>query len=84
MTVGSTEHSGKTFASKVTFKEGIEQPVAKKVVKLIKDSKLKVQTAIQGEQLRVTGKKRDDLQSVMKLVREADFEQSFQFNNFRD
>ena len=44
----------------------------------------KVQAAIQGEQLRVTGKKRDDLQAVMKLVREADLEQSFQFNNFKD
>ena len=53
-------------------------------MKLIKDSKLKVQASIQGEQVRVTGKKRDDLQAVMKLVREAELEQSFQFNNFRD
>lgn len=84
LTLGSSQHSGKTFSRTVTFKEGIEQPVAKKLVKLIKDSKLKVQAAIQGEQLRVTGKKRDDLQAVMKLVREADLEQSFQFTNFRD
>jgi uncharacterized protein YajQ (UPF0234 family) len=84
LTLSNTEHSGKTFTQNLSFKEGIEQPVAKKVVKLIKDSKLKVQAAIQGEQLRVTGKKRDDLQAVMKLVREADLEQSFQFNNFRD
>ncbi|WDE12919.1 YajQ family cyclic di-GMP-binding protein [Thalassomonas haliotis] len=84
MTVSEPEHSGKTFSRKVTFKEGIEQPVAKKVVKLIKDSKLKVQAAIQGEQVRVTGKKRDDLQAVMQLVREADMEQSFQFKNFKD
>lgn len=84
MDVGSATHSGKTFAKSITFKEGIEQPVAKKIVKLIKDSKLKVQAAIQGEQVRVTGKKRDDLQAVMRLVREAELEQSFQFNNFRD
>jgi uncharacterized protein YajQ (UPF0234 family) len=84
MTVGDFTHSGKTFATKVTFKEGIEMPVAKKVVKLIKDAKLKVQAAIQGEQVRVTGKKRDDLQAVMQLVRQADLEQSFQFTNFKD
>lgn len=84
LTLGSIESSGRNFSQVVTFKEGIEQPVAKKVVKLIKDSKLKVQASIQGEQVRVTGKKRDDLQAVMKLVREAELEQSFQFNNFRD
>ncbi len=84
LTLARAEHSGKTFTQNISFKEGIEQPVAKKVVKLIKDSKLKVQAAIQGEQVRVTGKKRDDLQAVMKLVKTADLEQSFQFNNFRD
>lgn len=84
MTVGSTVHSGKSFSAQISFQEGIEQPVAKKVIKLIKDSKLKVQAAIQGDQVRVTGKKRDDLQAVMQLIREADLEQSFQFNNFRD
>jgi uncharacterized protein YajQ (UPF0234 family) len=84
LTLSGIEHTGKTYTQKLSFQEGIEQPVAKKVVKLIKDSKLKVQAAIQGEQVRITGKKRDDLQAVMKLVREADLEQSFQFNNFRD
>lgn len=84
MTLESVNHSGKTFSQNVSFKEGIEQPVAKKIVKLIKDSKLKVQASIQGDQLRVTGKKRDDLQKVMQLVKEADLDQSFQFNNFRD
>jgi len=84
LTLSSTEHSGKTFTQKASFQEGIEQPVAKKVIKLIKDSKLKVQSTIQGEQVRVTGKKRDDLQAVMKLIRETELEQSFQFNNFRD
>lgn len=84
MSVSATSHSGKTFSQQVTFKEGIEMPVAKKLVKLIKDSKIKVQAAIQGEQVRVTGKKRDDLQQVMQLVREAELEQSFQFTNFKD
>ncbi len=84
MTVGEPEFSGRNCSAQISFKEGIEQPTAKKIVKLIKDSKLKVQAAIQGEQLRVTGKKRDDLQAVMRLIKEADLEQSFQFNNFRD
>ncbi len=84
MSLGSLDHSGKSFTQQVTFQEGIEQEIAKKVVKFIKAEKLKVQTAIQGDKLRVTGKKRDDLQAVMKLVREADLQQSFQFNNFKD
>ena len=84
LTLGTIESSGRNFKQVATFKEGIEQPVAKKVVKLIKDSKLKVQASIQGEKLRVTGKKRDDLQAVMKLVRETEMEQSFQFDNFKD
>ncbi|WOH37364.1 YajQ family cyclic di-GMP-binding protein [Thalassotalea fonticola] len=84
MTIGDFVHSGKTYSQKVSFKVGVEQAVAKKVVKLIKDSKLKVQASIQGEKIRVTGKKRDELQAVMKLVREAELEQSFQFNNFKD
>ena len=64
--------------------QGIETSVAKKIVKLIKDSKLKVQAQIQGEEVRVTGKSRDDLQSVMALVRGGDLGQPFQFKNFRD
>ncbi|MNJ82517.1 putative nucleotide-binding protein [compost metagenome] len=58
--------------------------MAKKIVKLIKDSKLKVQAQIQGDEIRVTGKARDDLQSVMALIRGADLGQPFQFKNFRD
>jgi hypothetical protein len=84
MTLGAASASGKNWSQQVTFKEGIEQDVAKKVVKLIKTEKLKVQAAIQGEQVRVTGKKRDDLQAVMSLVRNAELEQSFQFTNFKD
>ncbi|RUO63614.1 YajQ family cyclic di-GMP-binding protein [Pseudidiomarina insulisalsae] len=78
------EHSGKTYSTTITFKQGIDQPLAKKIVKLIKDSKLKVQAAIQGDKVRVTGKKRDDLQQAMALLRESDIELPLQFENFRD
>jgi len=68
----------------IRVREGLDKEMAKKVVKLIKESKLKVQAAIQGEQVRVTGKKRDDLQSVMAMLRDADIGLPLQFNNFRD
>ncbi|MEP4890669.1 MAG: YajQ family cyclic di-GMP-binding protein [Aliiglaciecola sp.] len=79
-----TVRSGKTHRRTVKFKQGIEQPIAKKIVKLIKDKKMKVQASIQGDQLRVNGKKRDDLQAVMALLRSEDLGQPLQFNNFRD
>lgn len=69
---------------KVTVREGIDKDLAKKIVKLVKDSKLKVQAAIQGEQVRVTGKKRDDLQQVMALLKGANLGLPLQFTNFRD
>ena len=67
-----------------TVKAGIETEDAKKIVKLIKQEKLKVQAAIQGEQVRVTGKKRDDLQTVMALLKKSDIDLPLQFQNFRD
>ncbi len=78
------EHSGKTFSLTLTFRQGIDQPVAKQIVKEIKESKIKVQASIQGDQVRVNGKKRDDLQAVMTLLRESKIETPLQFNNFRD
>ncbi|SRR5690554_6014471 len=84
MDVGEVVHSGKTYSLEVTFKQGIEQDVAKKLSKLIKDSKIKVQPSIQGDQVRVSGKNRDDLQAVIALVRQAELGQPFQFTNFRD
>ncbi|MBQ24354.1 YajQ family cyclic di-GMP-binding protein [Alcanivorax sp.] len=78
------EHSGKTFSLTLTFRQGIDQPVAKQIVKEIKESKIKVQASIQGDQVRVNGKKRDDLQAVMALLRESKIETPLQFNNFRD
>ena len=77
-------HSGKTWFVEAKLKQGIESAVQKKIVKLIKDSKLKVQAQIQGEEIRVTGKSRDDLQSVMALVRGGDLGQPVQGKNFRD
>lgn len=68
----------------IDVKQGIESDMAKKIVKFIKDAQLKVQTAIQGEQLRVTGKKRDDLQEVIAKLRDSKIEIPMQFTNFRD
>ena len=78
------DQSGKFWSQNIKFKVGVDQPTAKKLVKQIKDSKIKVQVSIQGEQLRVTGKKRDDLQQAMRLVKECDLGMGFQFNNFKD
>jgi hypothetical protein len=79
-------HSGKTFSLNVSFKQGIAADVSKKMIKMIKEKKMKmkVQAQVQGDEVRVTGKKRDELQTVMALVREADLGQPFQFKNFRD
>ena len=69
---------------KVILRQGIETPLAKDLVKQIKTSKIKVQTAIQGDKLRVSGKKRDDLQSVISLLKKADIDLPLQYENFRD
>jgi uncharacterized protein YajQ (UPF0234 family) len=69
---------------KVTIKQGIEQPISKKLIASIKEAKLKVETQITGEKLRITGKKRDDLQDAIALLKKADVELPLQFNNFRD
>lgn len=81
---GDVVHSGKTYSQNLTLRQGIETEMAKKLVKLIKDNKLKVQAAIQGDQVRVTGKKRDDLQEAIALIRSTELEQAFQFTNFRE
>ena len=75
---------GRNYRQTILFRQGIEKDVAKKVVKAIKDAKLKVQASIQGDQVRVTGKKRDDLQGAIALLKTTDLGQPFQFNNFRD
>jgi uncharacterized protein YajQ (UPF0234 family) len=68
----------------VVLKHGIDAETGKKVSKLIKDSKLKVQSQIQGDKVRVTGKKRDDLQDAIALLKSSKLELPLQFNNFRD
>ncbi|MFK7888213.1 MAG: YajQ family cyclic di-GMP-binding protein [Gammaproteobacteria bacterium] len=82
--VGSATETGRRAIQVATVRQGIETAMAKKMVKRIKDSKMKVQAAIQGEKLRITGKKRDDLQAVMALLREGEFGLPLQFDNFRD
>lgn len=81
---GEVVEAAKTAKQPILIQEGIDKEMAKKIVKLIKDSKLKVQAAIQGEQVRVSGKKRDDLQQVMQLLKEAELGIALQFINFRD
>ncbi len=81
---GKVENSGKGVKQAVVVRQGIDKEIAKKVVAKIKESKLKVQAQIQGEQLRVTGKKRDDLQAVMALLKGAELGLPLQYQNFRD
>ncbi|WP_417500915.1 YajQ family cyclic di-GMP-binding protein [Marinobacter sp.] len=76
--------AGKLVKQHLLLKQGIETDMAKKIVKLIKDAKLKVQASIQGDKVRVTGKKRDDLQTAIALLRETELDVPLQFNNFRD
>lgn len=81
---GNIETALNSAKQKITVKSGIDKDSARKITKLIKESKLKVQAAIQGEQVRVTGKKRDDLQAVMAMLKDSKLELPLQFNNFRD
>jgi uncharacterized protein YajQ (UPF0234 family) len=76
--------SGNTVRQKILVKQGIDRETAKEIVKAVKDSKLKVQAAIQGDELRVTGKKRDDLQAAIALIRTLKLDRPVQYVNFRD
>jgi len=76
--------AGNSARQVVTLRQGIETELGKKIQRLIKDSKLKVQAAIQDKQVRVTGKSRDELQATIALIRGAKLEMPFQFTNFRD
>lgn len=75
--------SANTVRQRIKLKQGIDQDHAKKINILIRDSKLKVKSQIQGDQIRVTGKSRDDLQAVMALLRGADLKIELQFTNYR-
>jgi len=81
---GKVEEANMRAKQPIIIRQGVDKDTTRKMVKLIKDSKIKVQAAIQGEKLRVTGKKRDDLQAVMSLLEGAELGLPLQFNNFRD
>ena len=76
--------TAKNARQNVILRQGLDAPLARQIVKLVKDTKLKVQTSIQGEQVRVSGKKRDDLQNVIAMLREAGLDMPLQYVNFRD
>ncbi len=78
------EMVGQKAIMPVTIQQGIESEIARKIVKKVKEQKMKVQVAIQGDKLRVTGKKRDDLQAVIALLKDENYGLPLQFNNFRD
>jgi len=81
---GKVLESGKGARQEITVKQGIETEMAKKMVKMIKDKKMKVQAAIQGEKVRVTGKKRDDLQEVIAMFKNSELDVPLQYENYRD
>ncbi len=81
---GEVEEVGNRARQKVMIREGIDKETARKIVKLVRETRLKVQAAIQGEQVRVSGKKRDDLQKVIAHLREQKLGIPLQFTNFRD
>lgn len=84
MDCGEAVGSGKLVRQTVTLRHGLDAQQCKTIVKTLKDAKLKVQAQIQGDQVRVTGKKRDDLQQAIALLRDSPVELPLQFTNFRD
>ena len=82
--IDKVETTGTRARQKLEVRQGIDQDTARKLVKTIKESKLKVQASIQGEQLRITGKKRDDLQDAIALLKKSDVGLPLQYQNFRD
>ena len=81
---GKLETGNNQVRQVLIVQQGINQDIARKIVKLLKDSKLKVQVSIQGDKVRVNGKKRDDLQSAISLLKQAPIELPLQYINFRD
>ena len=81
---GEIRETGREARQELVARQGIDRELARKITKIIKDTKLKVQAAIQGEQVRITGKKRDDLQQVIGMLKEQDLGMPLQFTNFRD
>ncbi len=81
---GGIEGAGKVKRKTYNLRQGIDRDMAKTITKMTKDAKLKVQAQVNGDKVRIQGKKRDDLQEVMALLREAELDMPLQFENFRD
>jgi uncharacterized protein YajQ (UPF0234 family) len=81
---GKIQESNNQARQTLTARQGISPEIAKKIVKLVKDAKLKVQASIQGDKVRISGKKRDDLQDVIALLKESAIDLPLQYTNFRD
>lgn len=82
--LGQVEQAGKEARQVVTLRQGIDADLGRKITRLIKDQKMKVQAAITGDKVRISGKKRDDLQAAIALLRGQELGMPLQFNNFRD
>ncbi len=82
--LGKVEQEGRYARQQATLRHGIDSELARKIVKLVKDAKLKVQASIQGDKVRITGKKRDDLQQVIAMLKQAELGLPLQYDNFRD
>jgi cyclic-di-GMP-binding protein len=82
--INQPEKFGKEVRQVITLRQGLDTDTARKIVKYIKDTKIKVQVSIQGEKVRVNGKKRDDLQQAIQQLKEHNFNLPLQYNNFRD
>ncbi|MFQ5650151.1 MAG: YajQ family cyclic di-GMP-binding protein [bacterium] len=82
--VDPPEESGKGARQRVTVRQGVETDMAKKIVKMVKETRLKVQAAVQGDKVRISGKKRDDLQQVIAMLKEADLDIPLQYTNYRE
>jgi hypothetical protein len=81
---GDIQETGQEARQQIVARQGIDKELARKITKIIKDTKLKVQSAVQGDQIRVTGKKRDDLQAVIAVIKEQKLTLPLQYINFRD
>ena len=84
LTPGSIEGAGKLKRQSFALAQGIDKDSARQITKILKESKLKIQSQINGDKVRVTGKKRDDLQAAMAALKESDIAMPLQYNNFRD
>ena len=81
---GILEISNGSARQEINLQEGIDRDLGKKITTLVKQSKVKVQASIQGESIRINGKKRDDLQQIMQIIKDQKYDLPLQFNNFRD